>query len=210
MSVEDKVNWVYSSKTNQELSERYSSWANEYDRDLNDAFGYVAPQKAVDKLTQYLSKKARILDAGVGTGLVGELLHQKGYYNLEGIDISIGMLEQAAKKNVYTALHQEVMGEPLNFETGSFDGVVSVGVLTYGHAPSSSFNELIRITKSGGYIIFSLRPDFYEESDFQTKMNELEASSQWQFIERGEKFQFIPKYESEHDLYFDIWVYKVF
>lgn len=207
MKVEDRINWVYNSENEQELAERYNTWANDYDKDLEDRGGYIGPQRVVETLAQYLPKDAKILDAGVGTGLVGKVLSEQGYSNLEGIDISVGMLEKAAEKNVYAALHQKVMGEPLGFPTDSFGGIVSVGVLTYGHAPSDSFDELIRITKPGGYIIFPLVTDFYEESDFKTKMTSLEKTDHWQLISRGEAFQPLPKLEP--DICYQIWVYRV-
>lgn len=157
MNLQDKINLVYSAKNNQELAERYDLWANDYDRDLTGGGSYIAPQRTVQVLVKYLPKEAKILDAGVGTGMIGEVLHQQGYSNLEGMDLSTRMLEKAAEKNVYTALHQKMMGEPLGFATDSFDGIVSVGVLTYRHAPSRSFDELIRITKPGGYIAILFR-----------------------------------------------------
>ena len=36
MDVKDRVKWVYSSKNNQELAERYNQWAKDYDRDLEN------------------------------------------------------------------------------------------------------------------------------------------------------------------------------
>ena len=206
-SLEDKIKWVYSSTSDRELADRYDNWADEYEQDVEDECGYTAPQRVVEVLVKYLPKDAKILDAGVGTGLVGKILHQQGYSNLEGMDMSAGMLKKAQEKNVYTALHQKVMGEPLGFASDSFDGVVSVAVLTYGHAPSSSFDELIRIVKPGGYIIFPLLPDFYEESDFKVKMTALETSGLWQLVSRGEKFQAVPKLET--DMYYEIWTYRV-
>ncbi|ETX05540.1 MAG: methyltransferase [Candidatus Entotheonella gemina] len=207
MNIEDKVAWVHGSTSHQELAERYDIWAHDYDRDLIDEAGYIGPQRAVEELTQYLSKDAKILDAGVGTGLVGKILHEQGYDHLEGMDLSAGMLQKAAEKKVYTALHQQVMGEPLDFATDSFDGIVSVGVLTYGHAPSSSFDELIRITKPGGYIIFPLISEFYETSDFKAKMTALETSGQWQLVSLSDPFQALPKMAP--DFYYQIWVYRV-
>ena len=101
----DTVHLVYSSKNNQELAERYDEWAKEYDGDLLPE-NYTGPEPAVDILVKYVFKEAKILDAGAGTGLVGQLLDQRGYRNLEAMDISAGMLEEAEKKQVYTALHQ--------------------------------------------------------------------------------------------------------
>ncbi len=207
MSLEDRQKEIYNSKNCQELTEYYKQWAKNYDQELVNDCSYIAPQKVVAILSQFVSKDAKILDAGAGTGLVGEILYQNGYSNLEGMDISAEMLEQARQKNVYTALYQKVMGEPLGLTTDSFDAIVSVGVFTYGHAPSSSFDELIRITKPGGYIIFTLRLDFYENSDFKLKLTGLEESGKWKLVEISDKFS--PLSTAKPDGYYRVWVYQV-
>ena len=48
---------------------------------------------------------APVLDAGAGTGLVGEWLGILGYPEVEALDISEGMLAVARAKGVYRALH---------------------------------------------------------------------------------------------------------
>ncbi|NEP29618.1 class I SAM-dependent methyltransferase [Moorena sp. SIO3I6] len=207
MNLEDRQKEIYSSNNCQELTDYYKKWAKDYDQDLVNECNYVAPQKVVEVLSPLVSEDARILDAGAGTGLVGEILYQNGYSNLEGMDISSEMLEQARKKNVYTALYQKVMGEPLDFPSDSFDAIISVGVFTYGHAPSSSFDELLRITKPGGYIIFTLRLDFYQNSDFKQKLTALEELGQWKLVEIGD--QFSPLSTAKPDGYYRIWVYQV-
>ncbi|MDB9373634.1 class I SAM-dependent DNA methyltransferase [Nodularia sphaerocarpa] len=203
----DKIQWVYSSKNNSELSERYNQWAKDYERDLTENFGRSQREPIVDLTIKYVSKNAHILDAGVGTGIMGKWLQEEGYYNLVGIDLSPGMLAEAKKKNVYTELHQMILGEPLDFPNAAFDAVTACGVFTYGHAPSSSFDELIRVTKPEGYIIFTLRPDFYENSDFQEQMADLETQSKWQLTELGEKYQAEP--QGKPDLYLQTWVYQI-
>ena len=150
---------------------------------------------------------AKVLDAGAGTGLVGITLAQTGYRDIVAIDLSKGMLEEARKKNVYREFHQMVMGEALDFSTDSFDAVISVGVLTLGHAPASSFDELIRITRPDGYIVFSLRPDVYEEGGFKGKMAELENEGRWELVEVSKKKQILPK--GEPDVYHQVWIYRV-
>ena len=127
---EKRVQWIYSSRDNKELAERYDRWARDYDEDLEEGFGWLGPQCAVDFLVRYVSREAKILDAGAGTGLVGELLAKQGYNNMVAMDISQGMLEEARQKNVYREFHQMVMGEPLDYPSDSFDGIISVGVLT--------------------------------------------------------------------------------
>ena len=207
MERQDRVQWVYSSRDNKELEGRYDQWAKDYDAEVDEGFGYVGPQMAVDFFTRYVPKEAKILDAGAGTGLVGELLVKQGYSNLVAMDLSLGMLKEARAKNAYREFHHMVMGETLDFPTDSFDAVISVGVLTLGHAPASSLDELIRVTKPGGYIAYTLRPDVYRDNGFKENQDALEAEGKWILAEVSEEFQTLPK--GEPDVYHQVWVYQV-
>lgn len=204
---QNRVQWVYSSRDSRELEERYDEWAEDYDRDLERDFAWRGPQVAAEVFTRYVPKEARVLDAGAGTGLMGEALIKLGYEKLTGIDLSRGMLKQAARRNIYEELHRMVMGEPLDFETASFDAVVSVGVLTLGHAPASSLDEMVRVTRPGGYVIFTLRPDVHESHGFREKQAVLVEEEKWELVEVSEKEQVLPK--GEPDAYHQVWVYRV-
>ena len=207
VSSEERVQWVYASENNEQVAERYDRWASEYDGDLADDFGYVMPRMAAEIFERFVAKDARVLDAGAGTGLVGVELNRLGYCNLEAMDISRGMLEVAGAKNVYGALHQKVMGEPLGFDTDSYDATIGVGVLTLGHAPASSLDELVRVTKPGGVIAFTLRPDVYRQNGFREKQDELAAQGKWELVDVTDEFQGMPK--GEPDVFFQVWVYRV-
>jgi len=207
MKRQERVKWVWSSQDNKELEGRYDQWAQDYDADLDEEFGYVSPQRAVDVFRRYVPKGARILDAGAGTGLVGELLLKQGYSNLVAMDMSVGMLEKARAKNAYREFHRMVMGETLGFSTDSFDAVISIGVLTVGHAPASSLDEMIRVTKPGGYIVYTLRPDVYRNNGFKEKQDALVVEGKWILAEVSEEFQALPK--GEPDVYHQVWVYQV-
>ena len=207
MEKQNRVQWVYSSRNNEELAERYDQWAKDYDSELEIDFAYRGPQIAAEFFTRYVPSGTRILDAGAGTGIVGEILTKQGYTELVAMDMSQGMLEEARRKNVYSEFHQMVMGEPLGFLTASFDAVISVGVLTVGHAPASSFDELARVTRPGGYIIFTLRPDVYENDGFKEKQMAMEAEGRWKLVEVSEPLQVLPK--GEPDIFHQVWVYQV-
>lgn len=207
MDSDNKVQWVYSSKDEAELTERYDAWAASYDDDLERDYAYRGPQIAAAYFKNYVPKDARVLDAGAGTGIVGEILAGEGYTNVEAMDMSPGMLEQARAKNVYTALHRKVMGQPLGFETGTYDAVICVGTLTVGHAPAASLDELVRVTKPGGYVVFTLRPDVYEKDGFREKQAALEQAGKWELIEVCEPVQCMPRGEPE--VYHQVWVYRV-
>ena len=207
MNSENRVQWVYASENNRQLQERYDEWAKEYDVDLADAFGYVMPRMAAEIFERFVPKDGKVLDAGAGTGLVGVELNRLGYADIEAMDMSSGMLEQASAKGVYGALHQMVMGETLGFDTDTFDAAIGVGVLTVGHAPASSLDELVRVIKPGGCVAFTLRPDIYEENGFRAKQEQLVSDGKWELVEATDAFYGMPK--GEPDVQFQVWIYRV-
>ena len=121
------------------------------------------------------------------------------------MDLSPGMLAEARKKNVYKEFHQMTMGETLGFSSDTFDATISVGVLTVGHAPVHSLDELVRVTRPGGHIVYTLRPDLYEEGGFKEKHAELESTGKWKLAEVGEPTQVLPK--GEPDVFHQVWVF---
>ncbi len=77
----------YSDPPTDKLMEFYAAWAENYDTDLIDAYGYMAPTDAVAGLmTLGLPADARILDAGCGTGQAGALMAAAGFTNIDGAD----------------------------------------------------------------------------------------------------------------------------
>ena len=70
-------------------------------------------------------------------------------------------------------------------------------MLTTGHAPAGSMDELVRITRRGGHVIFTLRCDENGPPGFDEKLAELERSRRWELVERGEEFQAMPIGEPE-------------
>ncbi|MCY4056856.1 MAG: class I SAM-dependent methyltransferase [Gammaproteobacteria bacterium] len=202
----DRVQWVYAAKNNRELEERYDEWADEYDRDLREEFDWIAPRATVGLFGKYVAQDAKILDAGVGTGLVGECLIDAGYHDLHGIDLSMRMLDMARRKAMYRELRQMTLGEALDFADDTFDAVVSVGVFTTGHAPAHAFDELIRITRNGGYIFFSLKTELHE-AGFGQYLDGLETACKWSLVERSERYRPMPKGEPEVE--HQVWVYRV-
>ena len=202
-----RVQWVYEATNDKELEGRYDQWAADYDSDLAAEFAWNAPQNATAVFVKHVDKSAHILDAGAGTGLVGECLAEVGYKDLVAMDLSQGMLDEAKSKNLYNAFHQMALGGTLDFATGEFDAVISVGVFTLGHAPANSFDELARITKPGGLIVFSLRVDTYESGGFQRQQTGMEDSGVWELAEMTEEYQPLPKGEPE--VWHRIWAYRV-
>jgi hypothetical protein len=126
----------------------YDKWAETYDAEMAQA-GYRHPTICLALLSRHLPKgTAPLLDAGAGTGLIGEWLQIMGYPQVEALDISAGMLKVAEKKGCYSALHVLALGGALPFAENSFGGVISAGVFTSGHVGAEGLDELIRITRA--------------------------------------------------------------
>ena len=180
---------AFTSKDIDSLTNQYQEWAASYDAE-NAAAGFRLPALAPGFLARHVPLTERpVLDAGCGTGLVGDNLHILGYRNLVGIDLSKNMLEIANQLGVYNKLVQMTLGNHLEFPDGHFAAVISTGVFTEGHAPSSSFDELIRVTESGGYIVFNVRDDIYELQGFREKQESLEEQGLWRLEEKSDKFR---------------------
>jgi SAM-dependent methyltransferase len=199
-----KVFSVFEARNAEELAARYDEWAANYEVDMDDHGG---PSEAAAVVARYVDPGARILDAGCGTGIPGQLLAARGYTRLEGLDLSAGMLREAAGKGCYTALHQHTLGDPLPFANASFDAVLSVGVFARAHAPARSFEELIRITRPGGHIIFTLRPEFYVATDFKATMTSLADTGKWRWLETTDPFD--GRFQHFPGISLQVWVYAV-
>jgi predicted TPR repeat methyltransferase len=206
MTKDDKLSWIYSSKNKEELAERYDEWAQSYDKDLEEDYGYQIPRLMAETLSRFATRDSRVLDAGAGTGLVGQTLGEEGYEDLVALDISGEMLNLAREKGVYKEIHQMDLGETLDFPDDSFDAVVCAGVLTFSHAPAKSLYELARVTRPGGHVLYSLRDDAFESMGIGAVNSGLELAGKWKLLEKQGHQSFKLK---EPDVIHHIWVYEV-
>lgn len=198
---------VYSAKNKAELETAYDEWAAKYDDDMHHVCGWTAPNEAAQSLKKVISTDQCILDAGCGTGIVGEELSALGYTNIVGIDLSKGMLEKARLKNVYTKLLQMDLEKPLDFPSQLFDAVISVGVLTIGHVSPAALKELIRVTKKLGYIVFTMRIDVYENNGFKQAQEALEKKKAWKKTWKSPPFTALT--DEGENIECNTWVYQI-
>ena len=177
--VDNKLD-IYKLTTSEELLKYYQDWTkkNKYNQDMIN-WKYTAPQETVLVLKKYaLNNKYKILDAGCGTGLVGIELKKCGYSNIDGVDFSQNMLD-LIPQGIYKKIEKVDLNKLLKFKDNMYDVIMCVGTFTYGHVKPQALDELIRITKNGGLICFTINEGIYEEYGFDNKIKELTNNKLW-------------------------------
>jgi ubiquinone/menaquinone biosynthesis C-methylase UbiE len=140
-------------------------------------WGYTSPQKAVQLLLEAMGfHDMAILDAGCGTGLVGALLKEAGISSITGIDYSPGMLAEAERKGAYETLHTMDMNVPLMLPSDHFDAVTCIGTFTSTHVKPGALHELVRVTRRDGFLVFTVRDDYWHEESFVNLVTELHVT----------------------------------
>lgn len=186
MDKKDTVNKVpiYKLTSKEEVLKYYRKWTenNQYNKDMV-IWDYAAPLNAANLLNKYSTNKSiNILDAGCGSGLVGEELKKLGYTNIIGVDFSQNMLD-LVKKEIYQYLKIIDLNENLNYQDDHFDAITCIGTFTYGHVKAKTLDEFIRITKQKGLICFTVNEGIYTEYKFDEKIKELTKKNLWEILE---------------------------
>jgi len=182
---------AYAATRPEEVAAIYDSWSETYDADMSAA-GYRHPTICLALLARHLPRGAEpLLDAGAGTGLIGEWLAITGYPRVEALDISQGMLDKAGAKGVYTALHRLAMGDALPFADGAYAGIVSAGVFTSGHVGVEGLDELIRICRPGGVIVLTVKNTLWQ-AGFAERIAGLEAEGRLKRVEETAPYASMP------------------
>jgi len=194
------ANWYrdFNSKEDPETScKKYTLNASNYEKD-SFYLGWPTPKILVKMITTQMfqdklksDEKIHVLDAGCGTGLVGEYFKQSSSSNhwvIDGFDGAEGMVEIARKKSVYRRLEtcfmvrkKESISE---FNSDEYDLVVSSGFFGMMQAFATGLSELVRVTKPGGSIIFTYgknQPDDYQ-TEMRNEIKRLEDGNQWKVI----------------------------
>jgi SAM-dependent methyltransferase len=195
----------YFAKDQQELVERYDESADVYDEAMSQDVGWSGHIELAAVVGRYVAPDAAMLDAGAGTGMLGDELAKLGFSNMDANDLSPGMLERARGKGIYKDCRVMELGKPLDYADDSYDAVAACGVFTPNHAPANSLDEMIRITKPGGLVLYTLRAD-ETPVDFPPKHDELTNAGAWTLVESCPPFASI---SSEPQIRHRCWVFRI-
>jgi ubiquinone/menaquinone biosynthesis C-methylase UbiE len=159
------------------ITEFYDEWAKAYDHDMIDTIGYVGHLVTAEALAPLVSGDAEILDAGSGTGLVAlELKKRNAALLIDGIDLTQGMLDEAAGTGAYRRLISGDLTKTLPFPDNSYDGIISAGVYTNGHVGPEGIEELVRVARPGAPIVLTVRDTAWEADGFDVHIADLETA----------------------------------
>lgn len=195
----------YGAKDQQELVERYDDSADVYDEAMSNDVGWTGHIELAAVVGRYVAPDATLLDAGAGTGMLGDELAKLGFSKMDANDLSPGMLARARGKGIYKECRVMELGQPLDYGNDTYDAVVACGVFTPNHAPASSLDEMVRITKPQGLILYTLRAD-ETPGDFPPKHHELTNAGAWTLVEDCPPF---PSIASEPHIRHQCWVFRV-
>ena len=136
---------------------------------------------------------AVVLDAGAGTGQVGEHLSRLGFSHVLGVDLSAPMLRIAATKGCYRELLRGDLTDRTLLPPGSLDAVVCVGTLTPNHVEDgATLHTWLEWLRPGGVICASIRDDFWEGSPLPNACQRLQEEGLWTLVEETESARYTP------------------
>jgi predicted TPR repeat methyltransferase len=114
--------------------------------------------------------KAEILDAGCGTGLVGELVRDLAM-RLDGVDLSDAMLKLSVRKNIYDNLYKDDLVSFMAGAAGRYDIVASAATLIHMGDLSPVFQAAATALRNGGLFVFTLFSNDEGGDDFRAASN---------------------------------------
>ena len=165
---------LHTLKSTDEVRDLYDDWSknDKYNQDMID-WEYSGPREVVSAFLPHASRKGiKILDAGCGSGLVGEELSKEGYSIVHGADIAAKLMN-SIPAGIYQELHNIDLNKPINFTDDFFDAVLCVGTFTFGHVKAKALSEFTRIVKSGGIIGFTINEGVFLDHGFKSELDHL-------------------------------------
>lgn len=138
------------------VRETFDAFAPGFEQRVVGELGYRVPELLAALVLPGLPPEAQGLDLGCGTGLAGAALRGR-LAALTGVDLSARMLELAAAKGCYTALHEAELSNWLSgAPAAAFDLVLAADVFIYIGDLEDTFAGVARVLRPGGQFAFSI------------------------------------------------------
>ena len=136
----------------------FDQYADKFDQDLLGSLSYRAPQlvrAAAQAVLGATTRIGRVLDLGCGTGLAGAVFRDIAA-ELDGVDLSPRMVDEARKKGIYDALFVEDAVAFLGSANEAYDFVVAADVAVYIGELAPLFGACRRALRRGGHFALTV------------------------------------------------------
>lgn len=151
--------------------EGYDRWARTYEDTVEDAMDIAL----LDRVGVEWASVESVADLGCGTGRTGAWMAARGVGEIDGVDLSPGMLEAARARGVYRSLREGEVGET-GLDGGAYDLVVSCLVDEHLADLVPLYAEATRLTRPGGrFALVGFHPHFIIASGMPTHFDDAES-----------------------------------
>lgn len=140
----------------------YDDYAPRFERSLREGLTYRGPEMLRDAVARACAASGRIphfgrmIDLGCGTGLAGEVFAPL-CGQIDGVDLSVRMVEQARRKGVYRSLTVDDLRSFLAERVdASADLVVAADVFIYCADLAPIVTDIGRVLSPGGLCAFTV------------------------------------------------------
>jgi ubiquinone/menaquinone biosynthesis C-methylase UbiE len=116
-----------------------------------------------------IQREHKVLEVGSGTGVVCADISQRFSLASVGVDIDRSAVT-FAQNNDPTSLYLAGDGNNLPFEPEAFDIVFCHFLLLWVENPDKILDEMVRVTKPGGWILALAEPDYGGRIDFPREL----------------------------------------
>eukprot|EP00095_Tigriopus_kingsejongensis_P005392 maker-scaffold770_size100439-snap-gene-0.31 protein:Tk05392 transcript:maker-scaffold770_size100439-snap-gene-0.31-mRNA-1 annotation:"hypothetical protein DAPPUDRAFT_302022" len=171
----------------------FEEWSDRSEEDLVMVGQYTGHSKLCKAFLKLnLPRKVEILDVSSHSsspGLVGMELAHHGYINVDGVDHKLNALNQIRRKGrIYRNYILGRVGDlgsiPVNDE--SYDVILMAGGFAPGKIMPTSFQEILRVLRPGGVIMWTMRDGFAVQSQdfalFDVKVKDLVLERKWEIL----------------------------
>lgn len=161
----DLLEGAYAVKTPEDSVRYYRAFADTYDAEFAAQLGYAYPGLIAAAFARHAGPGDHpVADIGCGTGLVAAALGLPTEA-IDGFDISREMLDKAADKGLYRALHRVDLTRPLTLRD-RYGALVSAGTFTHGHLGPDPLIELLTLARPGALFVIGVNAEHFAKERF--------------------------------------------
>ena len=174
---------AYALETPEDSISYYKGFSEHYDNIFAGTLKYNYPKRIAEEFFQNFNGAGNICDIGCGTGLVGnELKFLNPEIVIDGLDISIEMINKAKEKNIYRNFYEVDLTKPINNISNNYSAIISAGLFTHGHLGPKDLLNILLFSQNNVLLTIGVNAAHYREKGFEKILNELQFLSKIKMI----------------------------